>query len=380
MLEQEELLKKMIVLPSYSKEILTKTTTERMIALNDFYKIFKPTKENAVNIYNSLYLALKQSIDRKQFENSYLGVSSAMSYSVLGKAGVGKTSLIKKSIELCGADLITIDNSENVYQIIPFLFVEAPISSIKSLMLLIVEKVDSYLNTSYLKIVTSRKYTLDQLINLVINKICKQFVGCLCIDEIQNILNYKQQATANIINTLTAISNAGCTVIMIGVSTEVQSFFSSTSFLARRSLPVEVKNFDFDEEFKNLVLLMLNYNYAPIALDFNYSLFSWFYARTNGVPALLQEIVYRGNLLAIQQNKDITMSVLEQAFAGMKTIHDYVEIERIPSKTMKNKTIEIVTSDKIEDFDLVELVMKCKNNTELDVWTLIQDKMEVLFL
>ena len=58
----EELLNKLTVLPEYNYAV--STLPERMTALLDIYKIFIPNS-TTVDIYNRLYLALLNSLDKK---------------------------------------------------------------------------------------------------------------------------------------------------------------------------------------------------------------------------------------------------------------------------------------------------------------------------
>ena len=48
-----------------------------------------------------------------------LGINSSMSYVMLGSAGVGKTSLVHRSIDLIDNSLIEINTDEINFKIIP---------------------------------------------------------------------------------------------------------------------------------------------------------------------------------------------------------------------------------------------------------------------
>ena len=369
----------MLVIPDYNKDILAGTKEQRLLALADIYKLFIPLQDNAEKIYTNLYLSCRQSLDRKQ-NNEFLGVNNSMSMSVLGTAGVGKTSLIHRTINLIGNDLVEINTNDNTYKAIPFLVVEMPINSIKALLYNIVEKVDEILGTMYSKMINSKKYTIDQLINLVVATICKNYVGVLIIDEIQNLLEYKSLTTNSVINMLVSISNSGCTVIMVGMN-EIQQFFSQKNHLARRSIPLQIEPFSFNEEWENLSIEMLKLAYAPVDLELNYNIFQWFFNHTNGIPALLQELWYKANLSAVNTNTTINIPLLKKVFYEMTTIHRYIHPAKSPvpiQAKQQNHTETTPAVKALEDFDLVDMVNKCKKDSSLDIWTLIQEKVRVI--
>ena len=64
MLSGKELDEKLAVLPAYDKSIIEKSATERLIAMQNIYRIFIP---NAMSreIYSKLYLALLRSLQKK---------------------------------------------------------------------------------------------------------------------------------------------------------------------------------------------------------------------------------------------------------------------------------------------------------------------------
>ena len=73
MLSGKELNEKLTVLPTYGKSIVEKSTTERLIAMQDIYQIFIPNTMSR-EIYTKLYLALLRSLQKK---SSILAVRQA---------------------------------------------------------------------------------------------------------------------------------------------------------------------------------------------------------------------------------------------------------------------------------------------------------------
>ena len=115
----EELLNKLTVLPEYNYAV--STLPERMTALLDIYKIFIPNG-TTVDIYNRLYLALLNSLDKKNqlLETAltndnfrtikgykrYGIIGGIESFKITGAAGLGKTSNIHRCADVIAENII----------------------------------------------------------------------------------------------------------------------------------------------------------------------------------------------------------------------------------------------------------------------------------
>ena len=113
MLSGRELDEKLAVFPAYDKNIRGKSSTERLIALQDIYQIFVPNTMSR-EIYAKLYLALLRSLQKKRSiltvrqanENSKMVrqksyesiIGGSDSFTILGPSGIGKSSSISRAI------------------------------------------------------------------------------------------------------------------------------------------------------------------------------------------------------------------------------------------------------------------------------------------
>jgi len=374
MLVGEELYESMCNLPPYDKTIVDATKGDRLVALNTLYKVFVPTMENAQNVYSTLALMLGQSIERKR-DRSFLGVNSGMSQVIWGPAGVGKSSLIQKSIRVIGNEPIKVESDFADFDVVPFVYAEVPMdASIKSLLRIILEQIDDKLGTKYMEQASSPKYTANQLEQLTI-KAC-QFVGCVVVEELQNVVNFRAGST--LINFLVSLSNSGCSVVMVGVDLELEEFLTSKSHLARRTMPIQVERFDLNSEFQELVSVLFSYQFTKGQEERikSYPMLVWLHEHSAGLPSLLVELFFRANKYAITNTDILDMDAFEYAFSSMKTMQDYVEVQKkkVVRSKPKGKKMDIRKWEAIQDFDYVGIVQRCRKDKTLDIITLLKEK------
>lgn len=236
-------------LPEYDENIRYSDVNTRLISLSDLYSIYIPSTMS-IEIYNKLYLALIQSMQKKftqlsvkqryennkmiqkQMANGILGGSD--SFTIIGKSGIGKSSAINHAVSLITENKL-IEINYPYTKIIPCLTVQCPFdSSVKGLLLEILRMVDTILESDYYTSVrTSRSATVDMLIGMV-STIALNHIGLLIVDEIQNVVSSKNGK--NLIGALTQlINNSGISICMVGTP-ECTKFFEQAMQLARRSI------------------------------------------------------------------------------------------------------------------------------------------------
>ena len=170
------------VLPEYEDSIRSADSPTRLMALSDLYKIYVPN-QMSVEIYSKMYLALLRSLQKKgtklavqqQNENfkaitgqEYNGIMGGSdSFTIIGASGIGKSSAISRAITLIsGNRVIEVENP--FAKIIPCICVQCPFdSSVKSLLLEILRKVDEVIDSSYYQNALRARATTDMLIGNV---------------------------------------------------------------------------------------------------------------------------------------------------------------------------------------------------------------------
>ena len=208
------------IFPEYDPNITDQDAATRLVALNDLYKVFVPTKM-AKEIYTRMYLSLLRSLQKKETklaiqqynenhkafqQQSYNGIiNGADSFTIIGASGLGKSSAITRAIQLLSAEEI-IEIKKPYTKIIPCLHIQTPFdTSIKSLLYEILRAVDEKLGSKYYENALRVKSTTDMLIGSV-SQVALSHLGLLVVDEINHIVNHKNGKT--LIGCLTQLINS----------------------------------------------------------------------------------------------------------------------------------------------------------------------------
>lgn len=287
-------------LPEYDENIRYSDVNTRLISLSDLYSIYIPSTMS-IEIYNKLYLALIQSMQKKftqlsvkqryennkmiqkQMANGILGGSD--SFTIIGKSGIGKSSAINHAVSLITENKL-IEINYPYTKIIPCLTVQCPFdSSVKGLLLEILRMVDTILESDYYTSVrTSRSATVDILIGMV-STIALNHIGLLIVDEIQNVVSSKNGK--NLIGALTQlINNSGISICMVGTP-ECTKFFEQAMQLARRSIGLKYTNMQYDDYFRYFCKIIFSYQYVKNKTNIDESIIEWLYNHTSGVTSVV---------------------------------------------------------------------------------------------
>ena len=231
MLTGEELRNRIQVLPEYNDNFQDMSATERLTLLNELYNIYVPSAMSN-EIYTKLYLATLRSLGKKntiettqQYYQNYRAIKQqehhgiiggSDSFTIIGGAGIGKSSAIFRAITLISQGIIEIEKP--YVKIVPCIVVQCPFdSSVKSLLLEILRKIDEAIDSNYHEKAIKARATTDMLIGSV-SQACLIHVGLLIIDEIQNVANSKNGK--NLIGSLTQlINNSGISIWNTGLQT-----------------------------------------------------------------------------------------------------------------------------------------------------------------
>lgn len=125
MLSGDELTEALYALPTYDSEIRKQDVSNRILALEDLYRIYIPS-EISRETYTKLYISIirglknKESIEAvKQQNQNFLTmkgqehrgiITGADSFTILGASGIGKSTAIAKAIDLAtNGNMITTD-------------------------------------------------------------------------------------------------------------------------------------------------------------------------------------------------------------------------------------------------------------------------------
>lgn len=357
-LSGDELINALTVLPPY-REGLT-DIPDRLTALLDIYKIYIPSK-SATDIYNRLYLALLNSLEKKntllevELQNDnfravkglkrYGVIGGLESFRITGTAGLGKTSSVQRCAEII-TDKKLISN--NPYkEIIPVLFIECVADgSFKSLLYSILQEVDRLLNTSYFVSNRHVTATVDALLAAVSNVLINH-VAVLVIDEIERVANDSRKGIT-LINYLTQLVNQSNIAICFVGNESANRYFETKEYMSRRTIGISIRKMDYDDYYYNFVRTLFNYQYTLKKVEFNAEYARLLYKLSNGIPSMLVSLFAETQRSAILSGKEeLTPAEFETTFKdNFSTMAPYIELDKIKIPVKKEVT-EIIESKSV---------------------------------
>lgn len=369
LLNKQQVINALTVLPEYDETIKDQSTVKRLIAMEDIYDIYLPVGMT-VEIYNKLYLAIARSLKKKQgkdavrqhYENfkQIKGQKSAGiigggdTLSIIGKSGIGKSTAISKAISLITNDEIMEGD------IVPAIIIQTPNDcSIKGMLLEILRQIDISLGTDYYDVAVHTRATTDMLIGSVSN-ICLNRVGLLVVDEIQNVrLNMKSKSNKNnglnfIAMLVQLINSTGISMVFVGTP-DINPVFEMQAHLARRTVGLQYDVLDY-ESFREMVSIIYDYQYTKTAESFSEAIADYLYSVSGGVISIALGLLKDAQEWAITDGCDILcLDVIKTVFKER-----YQMIKFLPS--CANKGMGVVPKTDKADFDVATLIKKGKEN------------------
>ena len=387
----KELLDQMTVLPPYDPKIREQSSTVRLMALSDLYNIYIPSSMS-VEIYSKLYLSLLRSLQKKigtsaqiqrnenhkricqRESNSILG--GADSFTIVGSSGIGKSTAINRAIDMITEKGI-IENAHT--KIIPCLVVQCPHdSSVKGLLLEILRKVDTFLNSDYYPKALKNRVTTDMLIGNV-SQISLNHVGLLVVDEIQNVVNNKNgKALVAMLTQL--INSSGISIAMVGTP-ECAIFFEQAMQLARRALGLYYSAVEYDQFFYDFCATIFQYQYVKNKTEISEGIIQWLYDHSGGIISIVVSLIHDAQEIAILSGTEtLDFDTLNEAYQKrLSMLHTFIS----PSKPIPRKkkseppipTVEVeekaVLNEKISD------IVSMAKEQNRDIVSFLQAKIKI---
>lgn len=193
----------------------------------------------------------------KSSETSFLFEVVTRGFSVIGPSGTGKTTIIKKILNLLPH---CIKHSKfNKFTQVPYIKLDCPEKgSTKQLCLDFFLKLDQKLGyTNYYKFYTTSRFPEYELIQQMKNKAVLHWLGVLVIDEVQNLNSVSQKAKETLLNFFKRINNAvSIPIIFIG-TLEAKTVLQGNYQQARRAQGIGVIHWnEFSKKSKDWESLM----------------------------------------------------------------------------------------------------------------------------
>lgn len=391
----EELLNKLTVLPEYNYKAAT--LPERMTALLDIYKIFIPNS-TTVDIYNRLYLALLNSLDKKNqlFETSltndnfrtikgykrYGIIGGIESFKITGTAGLGKTSNIHRCADVIAENIIL--KSDDPYkEIIPILFVECVADgSFKSLLYSILQEVDAKLGTSYFIANKHVTTTVDVLLAAVSNVLINH-VALLVIDEIERVANDSKRGET-LINYLTQLVNQSNVAICFVGNESANRYFTTKEYMSRRTIGVSIQKMGYDENFYMFLSTLFKYQYTKERVELTPELARTIYKLTNGAPSMIVSLFVETQRSVILNGTEKMYSkafemTFRASFTNMLPYLDLGQEKVLPTKKSANQIISPRKEPQATDNLFVRIAKTVEKNSAT-MMTMLAEYVNVEFI
>lgn len=392
----DELLSAMRVLPEYDEKVCFANTSIRLMALSNLYRIYVPNQMSA-EIYSKMYLALLRSLQKKLtkqavqqqnqnfwaiMQQEYSGImGGADSFTIIGASGIGKSSAISRAITLITENRV-IEVEKPFTHIVPCVIVQCPFdSSVKSLLLEILRKVDEIIDGNYYQNALRAKATVDILIGSV-SQVALNHIGLLVVDEIQNVCNSKNGKS--LVGVLTQlINNSGISICMVGTP-ESTVFFEQAMPLARRSLGLQYDVMGYGEDFKTFCKILYSYQYVKNKTELTESAVNWLYEHSAGNISVVVSLIHDAQEIAMLNGKDVlNIETLNEAYQQrLSLLHGFIKAgSKKQSGNIKKKSVSIAKKDVsvevTDDFCIAELVAKAKEEN-IDIVQLLKEHITVV--
>lgn len=393
MLTGNDLEAALTIAPEYDPEIIHQDPATRLMALNQLYKVFVPTKM-AKEIYTRMYLSLLRSLQKKEsklaiqqyMENhkairqqQYSGIiGGSDSFTIIGTSGIGKSSAITRAIQLLTKEEV-IEIKRPYSKIIPCVLVQTPFdSSVKGLLYEILRVVDEKLGSKYYANALRARSTTDMLIGAV-SQVALNHIGLLVVDEIQHIVNHKNGKT--LIGCLTQlINNSGISIAMIGTP-ESSAFFTQAMQLARRSLGLHYEALEYGDEFQRVCETLYRYQYVQHPTMLDVATTQWLFEHSGGNISIVAGLIHDAQEAAILDGSDIlNLDSLRLAYQDrMAMLHPYITVPKKPKTSAPKKhqpTPQVVFEVPDEDISISTLILRAKNECQ-DIVSFLQKQITV---
>lgn len=390
-----ELLERLTVLPEYNNKATT--IPERLVALLDVYKVFI-ANDTTVDIYNRLYLALLNSLDKKntlletELANDnfraikglkrYGVIGGIESFRITGTAGLGKTSSIHRCADAITGNKVLI-STKPYKEIIPILFVECVADgSFKSLLYSILQEVDMRLGTTYFLANKHQTTTVDTLLAAVSNVLINH-VALLVIDEIERVANDSKRGET-LINYLTQLVNQSNVGICFVGNESANKYFQMKEYMSRRTTGVSMKKMEYDEMFYKFLETLFKYQYTKSKVEFSPEFSRVIYRLTNGAPAMIVSLfveTQKSVILNGQEKLDTKAfeKVFKENFSNMIPYLDLKTEDWVPFR-QDIVPVKVVEKVEVDEDNLFSNICKVANKDIKKAVAILKEKINIEFV
>ena len=275
----------------------TKTVVDSVRQMNKIYEDFRTGRESATPYATQVF-----------------------SGAVLGVPGIGKTSTIRRCLNLIPQVIVHTKYQEQVFYTkqITHLVVECPSDcSVKTLVFNIFSAIDAAIGSDYLAQATRAKSLAVSALTTKLKVIClNHHIGLVVIDEIQNVVSTasKTKRKRPLVKFLVELTNETATSICFCGTLEAEELFISEEHLKRRTRGLRLLPMKFDVTYRRFITELWQYQVTKETLPLTEKLMKQIYDLTAGIPAYIVKLFQEAQAHAILSGDEkITYDGFKQA-------------------------------------------------------------------
>lgn len=378
-----ELYEKVSYIPTLPDNYKTMPPNDRYLLAEKLTMMYMPLDYTAI-IYNLIYSGIRSAYQGKNPKGIIKrtnecgqcifyktpnrlsdSITQAECFSVLGESGMGKTQTITRILKLFPQVIhhTEYDGQPFEHDQIVYIKIESPANnSPRGACLQILAAVDELLGTDLCLEERKKSSNVDMLITRIAQTCIRYSIGCIVIDEIQNILstrsNYIQTTGGRMVNFLVELANkTGVCLAFIGTPI-VSKVFDSEPHLLRRTRGPRIPALEKSTAFEKLLEIMWNNIPVlnPVPLDAG--TIDLVYKITGGVIAKMQKEILLSTQNAIYFEKETVTRELLKKIAKQYNI--------IPGKsTLETAAPEVLTVKAAKEKNEAPLDSKGKGRPKL---------------
>lgn len=315
-LSLSELYNRLTCIPKLKPNYIQHLSQTRLQMAENIKKTYIPL-EFAAYVYNSLYSGIRSTYQGKTIKSIVQqlnqtgklianrtpdklndSITQAECFSVIGEPGMGKTATVSKILDLFPQVIYHTEYDGRTFQHeqIVYIKIESPANnSLRGVCLQVLAAIDEILGTDYCGEERHKSTNVDMQITKI-SQLCTKFsIGCIVIDEIQNVLTASDKmirVTGNkMVNFLVELANkTGVCLVFVGTP-QIVPLFDSEPHLARRTRGPRIPKLEPGDSFNAILKYM--WDAAPVLMPIPISdkIQDTVYRLTGGIIAKMQSLI-----------------------------------------------------------------------------------------
>lgn len=406
----QQLYSKLMCVPELANNYKKLPPQERYILTENINKLFIPLDFAAI-VYNLLYTGIRSSYQGKTIRSiiqrlnefgQYIfyrmpntlkdSTTQAECFSVLGESGMGKTQTITRILDLFPQVIhhTEYDGHPFEHDQIVYIKIESPANnSPRGACLQILSAIDDILGTDLCAEERKHSSNLDMLTTRIAQACTRYSVGCIVIDEIQNILtsvsDFVQTSGGRMVNFLVELANkTGVCLVFVGTP-QVARVFDMEPHLLRRTRGPRIPVFERGEAFDTILNTMWDIMPVLYPLPLDESTRDLIFRITGGTIAKMQKLILLSAQHAIYfETETVTKELLKKTARQYNIVPGKSILEAASSELLtvpKRKAQQTVQNGlqgkgrpkvEREADDILQIYTECQNKGWSVAKTLIQ--------